>query len=76
MIEDARVTGPGHPNRYQAAASAAPVRVASGSQARNKIRALMARNTWTMVITQPRVWNTGERHTGTANGSGLFTWAI
>ena len=29
-----------------------------------------------MVITQPGVWYTGERHTGTANGSGLLTWAI
>src|ERR1700733_3465750 len=27
-----------------------------------------------MVMTQPGVWNTGDRHTGVANGSGLETW--
>jgi len=29
-----------------------------------------------MVISQPGVWYTGDRHTGTVNGSGLVTCAI
>ena len=70
------MTGPGQPNRYQASTSTAAVRVASGWRARNATRALTARASCTMVITQPGVWYTGDRQTGTANGSGLLTWAI
>src|ERR1022692_4748957 len=70
-----RIT-PGQP-RFSHVTTTVPTTTSTSGWRRTKpMMAASSRQSWTMAMIQPGVWNTGERQIGGANGSGLLTWVI